>query len=266
MENSSTRRLPRIGMRTVKTILSATIIAIIYSFFDRSACFACIGAVFGMGSRFQGGLTAGGNRFIGTLIGGLVSLPFYLLYHEYSHILPQWVYLSLGLLLLMYICQITHAYGGVQPGAVVFFVVIYTVADPKHFSYVFARILDTGIGVAFSLLISWLFPSKPDEQERELSALESEGRRLLLIEKDMDAMYEYAVYLKAELAELDALELDAKLEYRAHLQKELEGLTALLEQLVAEQKFTAPPQESERRIARGAESADSADSKENTPH
>ena len=116
MENEKKRRLPPVGFRTIKTIISATLIAIIYSFFDRSACFACIGAVFGMGNRFNGGLTAGGNRFIGTLIGGLVSLPFYLLYHEYSELIPQWVYVSVGLLLLMYICQLTHAYGGVQPG------------------------------------------------------------------------------------------------------------------------------------------------------
>lgn len=199
------RKLPPIGLRTLKTVASATLIAIIYSFFDRSACFACIGAVFGMGNRFRGGLQAGGNRFIGTLIGGLVSLPFYLLYHEYSEIVPQWLYLSLGLLLLMYICQLTRAYGGVQPGAVVFFVVIYTVADPAHFSYVFARILDTGIGVAFSCLISWIFPSPLDARERQLRELEDNGRRLLLLERDLDAMKDYQAHLHSELEKLEPL-------------------------------------------------------------
>ena len=240
MENEKKRRLPPVGFRTIKTIISATLIAIIYSFFDRSACFACIGAVFGMGNRFNGGLTAGGNRFIGTLIGGLVSLPFYLLYHEYSELIPQWVYLSVGLLLLMYICQLTHAYGGVQPGAVVFFVVIYTVADPAHFGYVFARILDTGIGVAFSLLISWVFPSPIDEREREHHALEDEGRRLLLIERDMDAMREYQSYLRSELERLAPLDLESMLEYQTHLRSELEKITPLIDQL--EQEDGAPPE------------------------
>lgn len=198
-------KLPPVGGRTIKTIVSATLIAILYSFLDRSACFACIGAVFGMGNRFRGGLQAGGNRFIGTLIGGLVSLPFYLLYHEYSEIVPQWLYLSLGLFLLMYICQLTRAYGGVQPGAVVFFVVIYTVADPAHFSYVFARILDTGVGVAFSCALSWLFPSPLDERERKLRALEDNGRRLLLLERDLDAMKEYRDYLRSELDGIEPL-------------------------------------------------------------
>lgn len=198
-------KLPPVGGRTIKTVISATLIAIIYSFFDRSACFACIGAVFGMGNRLRGGLQAGGNRFIGTLIGGLVSLPFYLLYHEYSEIVPQWLYLSLGLLLLMYICQLTHAYGGLQPGAVVFFVVIYTVADPAHFSYVFARILDTGIGVVFSVALSWLFPSPLDERDRQIRALEDNGKRLLLLEHDLDAMKEYQAYLHSELDKLEPL-------------------------------------------------------------
>ena len=239
MENTPVKHLPHVGGRTLKTIISATLIAIIYSFFDRSACFACIGAVFGMGDRLKGGLTAGGNRFIGTLIGGLVSLPFYLLYHEYSHILPQWVYLSMGLFLLMMICQMTHAYGGVQPGAVVFFVVIYTVADPTHFSYVFARILDTGIGVAFSLLISWLFPSPVDERERERNALETEGKRLLMIEKDIDAMHDYQAYLREELERLAPLDLESMLEYQSHLKGELEKLTPLIEQLEREQAQSA---------------------------
>lgn len=209
--------LPPVGGRTIKTIVSATLVAIIYSFLDRSACFACIGAVFGMGNRFRGGLQNGGNRFIGTLIGGLVSLPFYLLYHEYSMFVPQWLYLSLGLLLLMYICQITHAYGGVQPGAVVFFVVIYTVADPAHFSYVFARILDTGIGVVVSCVISWFFPSPLDMRERQLRELEDNGKRLLLLERDLDAMKDYRSYLHSELEKLEPLIVQIENEVGASL-------------------------------------------------
>ncbi len=240
MDNTQKKPLPPIGGRTIKTIISATLIAILYSCLGRSACFACIGAVFGMGNRLNSGLAAGGNRFIGTLIGGLVSLPFYLLYHEYSEWIPQWIYLSLGLLLLMYICQLTHAYGGVQPGAVVFFVVIYTVADPTHFSYVFARILDTGIGVAFSLLISWLFPSPLDERERTARALEAEGRRQLLQERDIDAMHDYQSYLRGELERLEPLDLEAMLAYQDHLRGELAKLAPLIEQMERESALPQP--------------------------
>lgn len=163
---------PRIGMRTIKTIISATLIAIIYSFFDRNACFACIGAVFGMGNAFRGGLQSGGNRFLGTLIGGLVSIPFYFLYHSDSWRIPVWLYLSFGLLLLITICQSLRAWGSVQPGSVVFFVVIYTIGEAVHLDYVIARIIDTGIGVLLSLCINHFFPSPLDLEAREKAKLE----------------------------------------------------------------------------------------------
>ena len=137
------------------------------------------------------------------------------LYHEYSKIVPQWLYLSLGLLLLMYICQLTRAYGGLQPGAVVFFVVIYTVSDPAHFAYVFARILDTGIGVVFSLLLSWLFPSPQDTRDRQLRALEDNGKRLLMLEKDLDAMKDYQSHLRSELNKIEPLIADLEKELAA---------------------------------------------------
>ena len=44
------RRLPKIGMRNIKTALAAALCAFFYYFLDRSPAFACIGAIFGMGS------------------------------------------------------------------------------------------------------------------------------------------------------------------------------------------------------------------------
>ena len=43
-------KIPGVGMRNVKTALAAAFCAFIYYFFDRSPAFACIGAIFGMGS------------------------------------------------------------------------------------------------------------------------------------------------------------------------------------------------------------------------
>ena len=47
------RRLPKIGMRNIKTALAAALCAFIYYFLDRSPAFACIGAIFGMGSDLE---------------------------------------------------------------------------------------------------------------------------------------------------------------------------------------------------------------------
>jgi uncharacterized membrane protein YgaE (UPF0421/DUF939 family) len=150
---------PKIGGRTFKTLMSVTIIAIVYGMIGRNACFAAIGAVFGLGNTIKGGIHSGGNRFVGTFVGGIVALPFYWLYHHTPFNIPEWAYLPVGIFLLIYICQIFNIEGGIHPGAVVFFVTIYTVAESSYISYVVARIIDTGIGVAFSLLISSLWPS-----------------------------------------------------------------------------------------------------------
>ena len=44
---------PKIGMRNVKTALAAALCALVYYFLDRNPTFACIGAIFGMGSSFM---------------------------------------------------------------------------------------------------------------------------------------------------------------------------------------------------------------------
>ena len=166
-------QFPHVGMRTVKTLISATLVAIVYGLIDRNACFACIGAVFGMGSVFRGGLQSGGNRFIGTLIGGLIAIPFYWLVHILPWPVPDWVWLLVGLFVVLYVSQMFGANGGIQPGTVVFFVVLYTVSQDRYVDYTIARIIDTGIGVAVSLAINKLFPSPLEVKKLNQAAAEA---------------------------------------------------------------------------------------------
>ena len=167
---------PKIGGRTFKTLMSVTLIAMIYSIIDRNACFACIGAVFGLGSTMKGGIMSGGNRFIGTFAGGMVALPFYWLYHHTSINFPEWAYLPIGIFLLIYLSQVLNIQGGIQPGAVIFFVTIYTVAESTYISYVIARIIDTGIGVLVSLVINHIWPS-PLEAKPQQEAIPAESAK-----------------------------------------------------------------------------------------
>ncbi len=155
-----------IGMRTLKTVLAATLVAFVYSLIDRNACFACIGAVYGMGSMVRDGLKTGGNRFIGTLIGGLLAIPFYWLINLSPWPLPDWLMMGVGLFAVLYVTTIFDANGAIQPGTVVFFVVLYTVTEERFVSYTLARILDTGIGVWVALTINWLLPSRKDRESR----------------------------------------------------------------------------------------------------
>ena len=76
----ASRRLPRIGMRNIKTALAAALCALIYYFWNRSPAFACIGAIFGMGSDLESSKLHGGNRLFGTAIGGLLGMALFRIY------------------------------------------------------------------------------------------------------------------------------------------------------------------------------------------
>ena len=76
----SARPFPRIGMRNIKTATAAALCALVYFFLDRSPAFACIGAIFGMGSDLENSRLHGGNRLFGTLIGGLLGMALFRIY------------------------------------------------------------------------------------------------------------------------------------------------------------------------------------------
>lgn len=149
--------LPRADGRMFSILLSVSLVVGIYSLWGRNPCFACIGAVFGMGSVLQGGLHSGGNRFIGTVLGGLLVIPFYWLYHLSPWPVPRFFYLILGLFLVLYVGAMFGAHSAIQPGTVVYFVVLYTVPPDRYITYTTDRILDTGLGVLCSLGLSALW-------------------------------------------------------------------------------------------------------------
>ncbi|MEG0895651.1 MAG: FUSC family protein, partial [Oscillospiraceae bacterium] len=114
---------------------------------------------------FKGGVKSGGNRFIGTVIGGLMAIPFYPLYHKEPFGIPGIVYLIAGLFLTLYINQIFNTQDSIQPGTVVLFVVILTVSSNAYVSYTINRMIDTGVGVLMSLFINKLFPPPLDKEK-----------------------------------------------------------------------------------------------------
>lgn len=115
-------------MRVFKTLLSVLLVTLTYDYLlgGRNACFACIGAVYAMGNHFHEGFKFGFNRFVGTLFGGLIVIPFYWLYYNQPLGIPKEVYLVLGLLCLMYLHILSGATTAIQPGAVIYFVVLFT--------------------------------------------------------------------------------------------------------------------------------------------
>lgn len=160
-QQERTFRLPKVGLRNFKSALAASLCALLYYFADRSPAFACIGAIFGMGSDYGTSKLHGGNRFFGTLVGGFIGMG---LFAVYAHFFPdgsnRWVLIPMtfvGVMILILACQIIWV-GGVQPGGVVLCIILFNTPVESYVSYALNRILDTGIGVLVALFVNGMLP------------------------------------------------------------------------------------------------------------
>ena len=154
-------KIPGVGMRNVKTALAAAFCALAYYFIGRSPAFACIGAIFGMGSDMEDSRKNGGNRLFGTLIGGLLGM---LLFRIYLIFKPDGAYTLwlvpltfIGTVILIVLCQMVWV-GGVQPGGVVLCILLFNTPVDTYISYSIYRIVDTGFGVLVAMVVNSLFP------------------------------------------------------------------------------------------------------------
>ena len=151
-----------IGMRNIKTALAATVCALLYFLVDMNPTFACIGAIFGMGSDMGNSKLNGGNRFFGTIIGGFVGMALFRLYiifvpnGGYSALLL--LFLFVGVIVLIVASQMFHWVGAIQPGGVVLCIILFNTPVETYISYSVNRMIDTGIGVGIALIINWLLP------------------------------------------------------------------------------------------------------------
>ena len=165
-----------VGQRNIKTALAATLCAIIYFLVDRNPTFACIGAIFGMGSDMQNSRLNGGNRFFGTLIGGLLGMGLFRLYIVFypqgGFHFPLLIFLFIGVVVLIVCSQLCHWPGAIQPGGVVLCILLFNTPVETYLSYSISRILDTGIGVLFALAINYMLP-----REKVISWLEKLHRK-----------------------------------------------------------------------------------------
>ena len=161
MGNISKFQLPQIGMRNIKTATAAALCAFVYFFLDRSPAFACIGAIFGMGSDLNTSKQHGGNRLFGTIIGGLLGMALFRIYLIFrpeggrSMMLVPLVFV--GTVILIVLCQIFWV-GGIQPGGVVLCIILFNTPVDSYIPYALNRIFDTAVGVVAALLVNSIFP------------------------------------------------------------------------------------------------------------
>ncbi len=155
-----------IGLRNIKTALAATVVALVYLLIGRDPTFACIGAIFGTGSDMKNSRLHGGNRFFGTIFGGVLGMllfRFYILFHpeglypDYEFHWLMLVLLFVGVVALILVSQFFWV-GAIQPGGVMLCIILFRTPVETYISYSLNRIVDTGIGVLVALLLNYLLP------------------------------------------------------------------------------------------------------------
>lgn len=152
-----------IDVRTVKMALAAALCALMYEWFlpQRSPAFACIGVIFGMGETLEDSRLHGGNRLVGTIIGGLLGMA---LFRVYLFIRPEggqslWLVplTFVGVVLLNVLCRAVW-HGGLHPGGVVLCILLFSTPAQTYVSYALNRIVDTAVGVLFAWGVSYFLP------------------------------------------------------------------------------------------------------------
>ena len=151
-----------VGMRNIKTAIAATLCALLYAFFDRNPTFACIGAIFGMGSDFKDSKRSGGNRLFGTIIGGLIGMGLFYIYiqfypeptSDFRFMLFQLLFI--GILLMVLVCQFFVIPGAIQPAGVVLCIILFNTPVNAYITYPLNRIFDTAIGVIIGILVNMI--------------------------------------------------------------------------------------------------------------
>ena len=171
--------IPGLGLRSMKTALAAALTALLYAFWpDSNPTFACIGAIFGMGTDMEESRRSGGNRFFGTIIGGFIGLGLYWLEHL---IYPEGCYwlrlplVFLGIVVMISLCVLFRWPGGVQPGGVVLCIILFN-TPAYHIDYAISRMIDTGIGVLIALLVNYLLPRNRLEHMFRLDRKRQKGK------------------------------------------------------------------------------------------
>lgn len=159
---AKTRRIPSVGLRNLKTAFSAALCAGLYFLIDRNPTFACIGAVYGMGSDLEDSWKHGGNRLIGTIIGGFLGMGLFWLYllvdptgEKRALLIPL---TFVGVVVLICLAQVFHWPTAVQPGSVVLCIILFNTPVATYVSYALNRMVDTGFGVVLSIGINFLLP------------------------------------------------------------------------------------------------------------
>ncbi|TQQ85483.1 aromatic acid exporter family protein [Peptacetobacter hominis] len=147
-------RLPKIGMRAIKTGIVVMITILITKNFVQYPFYAAIAGVISLQDTVTGSVKAGMNRIKGTVVGGIMGFIFAL-------IMPgNPILCGIGVILTIYVCNILKI-TSISVSCVVFLAIHLGVGSGDPMSYSIHRVLDTSVGVIIAVVINYVI-ARPD--------------------------------------------------------------------------------------------------------
>ena len=169
-------RLPKIGMRTVKTAVA--VMACFFLFLPLqgleegssgvlSPFYACIAAVICMQSSVGQSVRQGISRMIGTLLGGAMGLLVLLLDDWLERPVVTGLLLSGGVIAVIWLCNLLRRPAACSIGCVVLCVVILNHSGADRYWCTILRVGETLAGVAVAVAVNRLLPGGSPEEAGE---------------------------------------------------------------------------------------------------
>lgn len=162
MSKEAVKRIPGLGMRSLKTAVSVALCFIFFAilhtlvdfeFFNQAnsiPVYACAAAIICMQNTVEDSVTSGLFRLFGNAVGGALGI-LALFALPYVSLPIQIIIVFLGILACMVICNITKKQRSCAMACVVFTVVISVMGDRDPLVYALYRIFETVIGVIIAI-------------------------------------------------------------------------------------------------------------------
>lgn len=160
-------KLPKIGLRNIKTGLAVTSCMIIFNLIGRdNPFFACIAAVFCMKDTVSSSIHMGKNRILGTMLGGIIGIILIFISEKFPvlySISP--IIAGIGICTSIYICTVFKIPEAVIVSCIVISgIMINYATQTNSYTYAVNRSIDTILGIIIAIIINkYITPPKEKE-------------------------------------------------------------------------------------------------------
>lgn len=155
-------KLPKIGLRNIKTGISVCICLILFS---KDPFFATIASVMCMQDTVEQSVKTGTNRVIGTLIGGIIGLIFLNItrFINAENFTP--IITAIGVSFTIYLCNTIKKSGACAMSSLVLIAIMIAPATSSAFMYASKRTIETILGIIVALLVN-KYIKPPKEKDK----------------------------------------------------------------------------------------------------